>query len=331
MALPKFSDIAKKDPKDQAPDQNPGADKPPLVDADPNKQQKPGGDEKLKQPSRKKEVDIGPVTGKTTMTGEPKDVFNPDPKKGNENLDEAANPPELPHAVVSWGRMNPPTVGHGKLVSKVKAIAKAVKADPHVYLTHSEDPKKNPLPYADKIKYAQKAFGDVIKHSNHKTLVDVMKNLQNNYHKITLVVGQDRVKEFKEFLDKYNGKDFKFKHIDVVSAGDRNPDDEGVEGMSASKLRDAAKGDDLEKFRKGLPKELHGDHKEIYDKLRKHMKIHEAFKNNRDECLIDITSEDLVGITEQLLKYATYEKPRQKSVEAIIREEIFDSINRLVG
>lgn len=323
--LPKFSNFLNKDKakKDDAPQDDPKGSAPPD-----DSNAKPGTQEKSKQPSGTKEVDIGPVTTAKTMTGEVKDKIILDPKKGTENIEEAADVHQ-PTAVISWGRMNPPTTGHKKLVDHVKKLAKVHKADPLVYLTHSQDPKKNPLPYADKIEYAKKAFGDVIQHSDHRNLTDVMKNLQSKYQRLVVVVGGDRVQEFHKFLHQYNGKDYHFHNIDVVSAGDRDPDSEKLDGMSASKMRDAAKAEDLEKFKKGLPKELHPHHKDIYDKLRKHMKLHEAIKTDAEECLIDMQPDDLLGIAEQLYNYATQEPQPRRSPEAIIREEIYN-INSLV-
>lgn len=141
--------------------------------------------------------------------------------------------------VISFGRMNPVTVGHEKLVNKVISTAIKAKGTPAVYLSHSEDKSKNPLSYEDKIHYATKAFGSVIKKSNAKTIIEVAKSLQK-FDNLIVVVGSDRLKEFDTLLNKYNGKDYKFKTIQAVSAGGRDPDSEGVKGMSASKMRELA-------------------------------------------------------------------------------------------
>ena len=124
-------------------------------------------------------------------------------------------------AVITFGRMNPPTVGHEKLVNKVKAEAKGGPA--FVYLSHTQKAPKDPLSYDDKIKYAQAAFGRIVKKSSARTIIEVMKELQGKYSAVKLVVGSDRVSEFKTLLNKYNGKDYNFDKIEVVSAGERDP------------------------------------------------------------------------------------------------------------
>ena len=129
--------------------------------------------------------------------------------------------------VITFGRMNPVTVGHEKLINKVISTARTKRATPFVYLTHTTDSKKNPLPYDQKLMFAQAAFGSrlVIK-SRAKTIIDVAKELQRTFKTLIPVVGSDRVKEFETLLNKYNGKEFKFDNIEVISAGERDPDAE---------------------------------------------------------------------------------------------------------
>jgi hypothetical protein len=176
--------------------------------------------------------------------------------------------------VISFGRMNPVTVGHEKLVNKVIATAIKAKGTPAVYLSHSEDKNKNPLSYEDKIHYATKAFGSVIKKSNAKTIIEVAKSLQK-FDNLIVVVGSDRLKEFDTLLNKYNGKDYKFKTIQAVSAGGRDPDSDGVKGMSASKMRELAANEDLAGFTKGLPKKLKSSASDMMDDVRRGMKMAE--------------------------------------------------------
>jgi len=102
--------------------------------------------------------------------------------------------------------MNPPTVGHEKLVNKLKAEARGETA--FVYLSHSQNPSKDPLSYNDKVKYATRAFGRIVKKSTARTIIEVMKELEGKYSAVKLVVGSDRVNEFKTLLNKYNGKDY---------------------------------------------------------------------------------------------------------------------------
>ena len=179
--------------------------------------------------------------------------------------------------VITWGRMNPPTIGHQKLVDKVKAEAKKRGAMPHVFLTHTSDAKKNPLDYNTKIRIARKAFGSSVTKSNSRTIIEAMKELQSMGHtEVVLVVGSDRISEFKTLLNKYNGKDFSFNKIEVVSAGDRDPDSDEVSGMSASKLRALAQSGDRDKFDSGLPAGLSKrDKQTLYNRIRKVMGITE--------------------------------------------------------
>ena len=172
--------------------------------------------------------------------------------------------------VFTFGRMNPPTVGHQKLVDKLLSEARKEKADAKVFLSHTQNNKKDPLNYAEKIRFARKGFGKIIEQSNSKTIIQVLQELQKaGYTDAVLVVGSDRVTEFSGLLNKYNGGPFSFDTIDVRSAGARDPDAEGVEGMSASKLRALAVEGDFDTFKTGLPKKLTDkDAKDVYDTIR---------------------------------------------------------------
>ena len=172
-------------------------------------------------------------------------------------------------AVITFGRMNPITVGHQKVVDKVKAEAKKQGAKPYVYLSHSQDKKKNPLDYDTKLKSARKAFGPSVTRSRARTIIEVMVELQKKHKEVTVIVGSDRVREFKTLLNKYNGKDFTYDKINVMSAGQRDPDAEGAAGMSATKMRTAAQSGDYKSFKKGTPRSLSDrDVKAMYDKIR---------------------------------------------------------------
>lgn len=177
-------------------------------------------------------------------------------------------------AVITWGRINPPTSGHQKLIDKVRTVARLERGDPLVFLSHSQDAKKNPFDYNTKLKYAQKAFGKIVQRSSSNTIIKVLQELEKKkYTDVILVVGSDRVDDFRTMLEKYNGKDYNFNNIDVVSAGERDPDADDVSGMSASKLRQLATEGNFEEFKKGLPDLLQRNAKEVYDKLRLAMKI----------------------------------------------------------
>ena len=180
--------------------------------------------------------------------------------------------------VFGWGRMNPITIGHEKLANKIKDVARKNRATPMMYLTHSQYAKKNPLSYDDKVMLAKRAFGAMVQKSNSKTIIDAMKSINGKFDNVILVVGSDRVPEFTTLLNKYNGKDYTFANISVVSAGERDPDAEGVEGMSASKMRALASQGDYDTFKKGLPRGLQTYSQEVYDLVRGGMKIAEEME-----------------------------------------------------
>lgn len=192
--------------------------------------------------------------------------------------------------VFTFGRFNPPTIGHQKLVDKVKLEAGKRSAEPHIYLSHSQDRKKNPLDYKTKIRIAQSAFGPAIKKTGHKTVIDILKMLYNRGVKnVVMVVGSDRLKEFDRILTKYNGsKDFNFDSVRAISAGDRDPDDEGVSGMSASKLRAAAQSGDLSSFKDGMSTGLtSAEVKKVYNEIRKTMGVTEEINLENIEFLFN--------------------------------------------
>lgn len=172
-------------------------------------------------------------------------------------------------AVFTFGRMNPPTIGHEKLVNKLRAVARAHKGDPLIYLSHKHSQPKDPLEYKDKIKLVKKAFGLIAKMSRANTIIKVLQELEKKYDEVVLVVGSDRVTDFRELLNKYNGKDYSFDTIDVVSAGERDPDADDVSGMSASKMRTLAADGDLASFKTGLPRNLQRDADKIMKSVRK--------------------------------------------------------------
>ena len=190
--------------------------------------------------------------------------------KPNPNDDEA-------DMTVAFGRFNPPTTGHEKLLNKVKQVAG--KGNYEIYPSRSNDPAKNPLDPETKIGYMQQMFPAHAKHimNNDKTrtIFDALKGANERGAKsVNIVVGQDRQKEFENLANKYNNKLYKFDRIKVVSAGDRDPDGEGVSAMSASKLRKAAADDDYDTFRTGIPKGFKDDNaRKLYDSIRKGMNV----------------------------------------------------------
>lgn len=176
-------------------------------------------------------------------------------------------------AVFAFGRMNPPTVGHEKLVNKVRSVARLEKGDPLIYLSHTQNDKKDPLHHNEKVKYAKKAFGKVVIKSNAKTIGEVLQELEKQgYTDVVMVVGSDRLNSV-EYIKKYNGKDYNFDSINITSAGERDPDAEGVEGMSASKMRALASENDLEQFSSGLPKNLQRTAEKVMKDVRRGMNL----------------------------------------------------------
>jgi len=183
------------------------------------------------------------------------------------------------HIVFAFGRMNPPTAGHQKVVDKVHQIAKKHRADHQIVLSHSHDGDKNPLPPNVKREHAQKAFHSTniqVATKEHPSFIHHAKKLHGQgYTHLHMVAGSDRVPEYKKLLDKYNGpgKDFNFKKITVHSAGQRDPDAEGTTGISGSKMREHARNGDFDSFAKGASSQMKRAHvHDLYDDLRKHLK-----------------------------------------------------------
>jgi len=191
----------------------------------------------------------------------------------------------------TFGRMNPPTIGHEKLLNALSA--KSGKNPYRVFLSQTQDSKKNPLTYGEKVKLARKMFPkyarSIMLDKKVKTVFNAVQKLYDEgYKNIVMVVGSDRIREFEILLNKYNGKKgphgiYNFSRIDVVSAGERDPDSDSVEGMSASKVRKAAADKDFTAFSQGLPKTVSNpDAKTLYNKIRSAMglKEHSEFKNH---------------------------------------------------
>ena len=200
--------------------------------------------------------------------------------------------------VFTFGRFNPPTTGHEKLIKKVASVA---GSNPfRIYPSHSQDPQKNPLPHSLKVAYMRQMFkrygNSIVADRSVKTAIDcAVKLYDDGFKNVTMVVGSDRVAEFKKLLNQYNGVEgkrhgfYEFESISVVSAGERDPDAEDVSGMSASKMRAAAADGDKDAFMTGLPSGFR-DGEKLYRDVRKHMGIREErdmgdmtdFENVRD-------------------------------------------------
>ena len=203
---------------------------------------------------------------------------SPEPGDTQQQTAEIMGTPTSEGAVVVFGRFNPPTTGHEKLLKSASTEASRTGADLRIYPSRSVDAKKNPLQPGTKIEYMQKMFPDyeesIKDDPNAKTIFDVLIACQNlAYKSVTIVVGQDRLAEFQGLAQKYNGDLYDFEEIKVISAGQRDADAEGLEGMSASKMRDAAAKDDFKAFAKGIPNIGNMDKKNLYNILQKSMGV----------------------------------------------------------
>ena len=203
--------------------------------------------------------------------------------------------------------MNPITVGHEKLAAAVISNAKQRGGTPYIYLSQSQDKNKNPLSYNDKIKYAQKAFGPAVIKSKARTIIEVMVELSGKHKDVIVVVSSDRVKEFDRLLNKYNKSSagYVFNNIKVVSAGQRDPDAEGVKGMSGTKMRGYAADNDVKKFATGLPSKLKTSAAAILADVRKGMNMSEDNDNefeNIEEIVED--TQDLDEVLDRMQRRA---------------------------
>ena len=184
----------------------------------------------------------------------------------------------------TFGRMNPPTTGHEKLMNE---LSKKSGSNPYkVYLSQSTDKKKNPLDFKYKVKTVRKFFPkharSVMLNKKVKNVFDAVTEMYNDgFKNVTMVVGSDRINEFNTLLNKYNGVKgrhglYNFNKINVISAGDRDPDADDISGMSASKMRSLANEGNFTQFSQGLPRNVsNADAKKVYNEVRKGMGLKE--------------------------------------------------------
>tara|TARA_B100001059_G_scaffold223601_1_gene248752 strand:- start:5398 stop:6639 length:1242 start_codon:yes stop_codon:yes gene_type:complete len=188
---------------------------------------------------------------------------------------------DLGPLTVTFGRFNPPTIGHKKLLDAAKKAAG--KGSLKVYPSRTQDKKKNPFDADEKVDIMKQMFPDhsesIVNDPNARTIFDVLKQAhQDGYSSVKIVVGGDRVKEFGKLSGDYNGQLYDFSGMETVSAGERDPDAEGVEGMSASKMRKAAAEDDFKSFRQGIPNNIDDKSaKLMMNNLRKKMSVKEGW------------------------------------------------------
>jgi len=184
---------------------------------------------------------------------------------------------------IAFGRFNPPHLGHLQLMDTAAASAEQEGSDYMIVPSRSQDKKKNPLDADTKVSVMRQMFPQhserIMNDANTKTIFDVLKKAHNDgYTNVRIVGGADRVKEFEKLSNNYNGNLYQFDNIEVVSAGDRDPDSEGVEGLSASRMRLAAAEGDFKTFRSGMPPEMKPkDARAIFDTVRQSMNITEGW------------------------------------------------------
>jgi len=184
--------------------------------------------------------------------------------------------------IFAFGRFNPPTTGHAKLMKEVITQARKNNANHIVYASASTDRRKNPLDVNTKVKFMKKMFPQnkiQAAGGNQRTFMEILKFYNKMYGEVIMVAGSDRIREFQSLADKYNGKDYEYKKVTVVSSGERDPDAEGVTGMSASKMREMAKNNDYRNFKTGVTGLSDSDTKELFNAVKKGMGIRESIES----------------------------------------------------
>jgi len=232
-----------------------------------NKNQKPGRDPD-QTPNTKK---VEPKLKTKTMSVDK--APQKDKKKGGDEAEKVIGSDTL---TLAFGRFNPPTIGHEKLMKMAKKVA--ANGTLRIYPSRTQDKKKNPLDPDTKVSYMRKMFPDykenIINDNEMRSIFDVLQGADRDFDKVNIVVGSDRQSEFDNLAQKYNGELYNFSEIKVISAGVRDADAQGVEGMSASKMRKAVVNGDMDSFKKGLPKSVTDSQaKSLFDAVADGMKI----------------------------------------------------------
>ena len=233
-----------------------------------NKNQKPGKDPDQTPNSKK----VKPILKTKTMSVDKA----PQKEKGGEEKVDDKETATSETLTLAFGRFNPPTVGHEKLLKM--ASKTAAGGDLKIYPSRTQDAKKNPLDPDMKVSYMRKMFPDfeknIVNDEEMRSIFNVLQNADGEYKNVTIIVGSDRQAEFENLATKYNGELYNFDEIRVVSAGVRDADAEGVEGMSASKMRKAVADDDFEAFKRGVPASVKdADAQALFDAVRTGMGV----------------------------------------------------------
>ena len=231
-----------------------------------NKRQRVG---KQDPPQTDKEKNLSQQTSSQPQVEKPIEMKPPQVEKTKGTL------------TVAFGRFNPPTTGHEKLLNTVASSSD--DGDYVIIPSRSQDKKKNPLDPDMKVSVMKQMFPQhsekIINDPGNKTIFDILKRAHNDgYAGVRIVGGADRQKEFDKLVNNYNGKMYQFDNIEVRSAGDRDPDSDSVEGMSASKQRKAAAENDFDGFLRGVPTAMNKKAaRELFDNVRKSMNIKEGW------------------------------------------------------
>ncbi len=255
-----------------------------------NKRQKVGQDDP-NQTELEKNVSDPNFTDPALQQQEPQaqQTAAPEPQQQTVNIspDLEAGPPPVPKTrgtlTIAFGRFNPPHAGHQQLMDTAAAAAEAEESDYLIVPSRSNDPKKNPLDADTKVAFMRGMFPQhssrIQNDQNTRTIFDVLKKAHNDgYANVRIVGGADRVKEFDKLANNYNGSLYQFDNVEVVSAGDRDPDADGVEGMSASRLRLAASENDFKTFMSAMPEGFpRREAKTLFDTTRMSMGINEEW------------------------------------------------------
>jgi len=255
-----------------------------------NKRQKVGQDDP-NQTELEKNVSDPNFTDPALQQQEPQaqQTAAPEPQQQTVNIspDLQAGPPPVPKTrgtlTIAFGRFNPPHAGHQQLMDTAAAAAEAEESDYMIVPSRSNDPKKNPLDADTKVAFMRGMFPQhssrIQNDQNTRTIFDVLKKAHNDgYTNVRIVGGADRVKEFDKLANNYNGSLYQFDNVEVVSAGDRDPDADGVEGMSASRLRLAASENDFKTFMSAMPEGFpRREAKQLFDTTRISMGINEEW------------------------------------------------------
>ncbi len=229
--------------------------------------------------------------------------------------DLAAGPPPVPKTkgtlTLAFGRFNPPHAGHQQLMDIAAQSAEQEESDYIIVPSRSNDKKKNPLDADTKVSMMRQMFPQhserIINDTGNKTIFDVLKKAHNDgYANVRIIAGQDRVKEFDKLSQNYNGSLYQFDALEVLSSGERDPDSDGVEGLSSSRMRLAAMEGDFKTFRSGLPEDVPRKQAMLlFDTVRQGMGVDEV-----KECW-------------NIWEIAPKEDPENLR-EAYIKKEVFD-------